>query len=262
MFVSGTLKAKTINFVREKMISFDKDYIETSDLYLGFNGELVYSPWEVQKEEKLNKHRIFQEQELERKIYELFPLGKCATPSLMARGLLKDAIKAIKDNNKAYIFALLECLYKFVLANKYNINSRLKSFYDLLQYLNKFEDLSQVDLDIVLKLFLDNLGYNEYAVLNYKIKRFGIDETKIKDSEYFKLYSLGTFIAPNRMFYIRNSIIREDPYAPEFLPIYFALKSDDAAKRFLGEIDPEDVNIEEAMERTLIPNNLREMVKR
>lgn len=72
MYVSGTLKNKTVNFYKEKMTTFDTQSISTPECNISYNGELTFAPWDQDKHQKLIKRQEQYLEKLSTKILSLF----------------------------------------------------------------------------------------------------------------------------------------------------------------------------------------------
>ena len=233
MYVSGTLKDKTISFYREKVSSFDKDGIDTREAYLSYYGELTFAPWDKDKERKLISHEEKHMNLLEEKIYGLFNFNnKCGTNYIYFNNEINKLVSLIRRFDKRISYALLETLYKSIASSNDRILT-LNDFYKLLSYLeDKYQDYDQTSIDSTMYLFIKGYNYDINSVHNYIVRRFGIDKKKIEREETYNLYRLGEFVSPNRLVKVKKSLEMEE--SNYVLPIYFLLKDDIKAKQFLN----------------------------
>lgn len=264
MYVSGTLKNKTINFYKEKMTSFDTSGIYTSDNSLTYEGELTFVPWASEIEKKLiNKQNIYiskLKENISNVLYIKFSNKRCGTQYFYYDSIVKKILKKIDETNPKLIFALLECLYALIKnTDNDNLNEKLNEFQNLIDYLNNnAEILNQTDIDIICTRFLNNQGYDLDSLLKYKIRTFRINEKELTDSTVYELYRLGEFIAPTRLATISKELLYEE-LSRVIAPIYFAIKDERLAKQFLNSCKQSNLTSEQIIKnatRMRIPSNL------
>ena len=232
MYVSGTLKNKTIDFYREKVTSFDSSGIDTSEVYFSYNGELVFAPWDDDKEMKLISHEENHMNMLDEKIHNILSnKNKCGTDYVYFDSEIKKLISAIRSYDRRISFTLMETLY-----NCFNISNdrilTLTEFSKLLAYLRgRYLEFDQPRIDAIMYLFSVGHNYSEKSVNEFIIRRFGVDKNKLDTKESYNLYKLGEFVSPNRLVKVAKSI--ENEHSKYVLPIYFLIKDDRKAERFL-----------------------------
>jgi len=152
------------------------------------------------------------------------------------------------------------------------LRTRLKQFQGFRQYIDSIKySLNQVDLDIMIELFLAGLDYYPYEVAKRKEEVFKVGDINSEQHDVKEIISLGEFIAPKRVAIVAN-VLKEDKSICKYVaPIYFALKSDDDAKKFFNACAREPFfNSESCYDNPTeiykqakacgVPDNLREMV--
>lgn len=263
MYVSGSLKNKTINFYRDKIIEFDSLGFETRDARLSYQGELSFLPQHdltsILEEKQANYINVLIE-----KILLLLKRRQLHFLDILDTQI---RIEAFKNTSQNITYALYECLYQMILDVRSNeeLFRRLKEFERLAIYLNSKDNLSQVDLDIILELFLNQELYRELEVINTKFNKFHILLEERIDFETSSIIHFGEFVAPNRVAVVAQDLQSNNEFSRYVAPIYFALKSDVQARRFLSLCRgfEMDINlIEKNATRCRVPNNLIEMVRR
>lgn len=264
MYVSGTLKNKTIEFYKEKVISFDSEAIYTEDNSLTFDGELAFTPFLSSIEEKLirnqNKYISKLKENISSVVCIKFANKRCGTEYIYYYSIVKKIIKKIEESNPKLIFVLLESLYALIKnTSNDNLKAQLNQFQNLIDYLNNNADLlNQTDIDIICTRFLNNQGYDLDSILRYKIRTFKINEKELTDSTIYELYRLGEFIAPSRLANISRELLSEE-LSRKIAPIYFLIKDERLAKQFLNSCKESDLTSEQIIKnatRMRIPNNL------
>ena len=263
MYVSGSLKNKTVSFYKEKMICFDDQTFHTSDLSIDYTGYLSPTPWYTNELKFL---------EVKQKSYIV---GGIERTKLLVdkKGFLilkKDVLEIINLINKTsenIKYALFECLYKLIYTsnNSYDLSLNLKRFKILIDDVNNLENLYQADLDIILNLFMKNLTYTKDDIFEEKTKKFKIDERKITEQELYKLVLLGEFVAPNRLPIVAPTLSCDNEFTKYVVPIYFGIKDDKTAAIFLKNCRTHDLDfelIEKNAKLCCVPDNLINMVRR
>ena len=265
LYISGTLKNKTIDFYREKIVAFDTNSFNTSLCYLSYTGELKYPPWAQAKETKLIKRQNLYIQQLEQKVLELFKQNrKCGTDYYFYTTEVRSTINMILNTPRNITFAFLETLY-VTLKNSKDIILSLRDFRNMLSYVLEHIDLyTATDIDYNLKLFLNGEDYSLNNLKQYKLNTLHINVDDISDDYIYQIYNFGEFVAPKRLAKISNSLQNEE-LSRYIAPIYLAIKNDLQAQQFLNyckvaNLDS-DIIIKNAI-RCRVPDNLINMVRR
>ncbi|MBE6154943.1 MAG: hypothetical protein E7163_05195 [Firmicutes bacterium] len=255
MYISGSLKDKTVKFYKEKMISYNDFGFNTDEVSMGYDGSLNYTPWNNNKQ-----------QTLENKQKKYINEGIVNTLNLLKQKYLYkeevlNLITIINNSHNSVKYILFECLYKLILSvnTNYQLKHEIKRFRLLLEYLNTFNNIYQVNLDIIIKLFLNNQPYTKNDIYEAKKEKFKIDERDITDTETYNLMLLGEFIAPNRVPIIANTLLSNNEFGKYVLPIYFGINDDKMATKFLQSSRNSDIDLEQIEKNAIlqrIPSNL------
>lgn len=271
MYISGSLNNKTINFYREKMTSYDSDAIYTKENSLSYDGELFFTPWNNKKEQELIRRQNLYISKLRENILSLLSTkyfnARCGTDYYIYLNTVKNILNEINNSSPKLNVALFECLYTLIKDTNNNyLHSKLNKFLNLIDYLNNNESqLNQREIDIILKLFLNQQNYLLENVLRYKIRYFKIDEKRITDSTVYEIYRLGEYIAPNRLPTVASSLLEYNEFTKYIVPIYFSLKDDRQAANFLASCKNPDLDldtIEKNAKLCRVPDNLINIVRR
>ncbi len=107
---------------------------------------------------------------------------------------------------------------------------KFANFRDYLCSLGSFE---QWELEIMINLFLRDLAYTPEKVTQEEKRIFGIETSRLPYPACLDEINLGKFIAPNRVRKIAPDLIECRGYINYIAPVYFALKNDVQAERFL-----------------------------
>lgn len=266
MYVSGSLKDKTVNFYKDKMIDFDEYSFNTSEVLLSYDGCLSFVPWESKKSDKLSKNQELYINKLIENIKLLnYYNCKCGTYNIAMQSMYKKVLEYIMKTNRKITYALLECFYKLIVSQEGIVN-QIRRFYILIDYLNQnIDTLTQVNLDVIIELFLNKFSYTKDDIYAFKKDKFKIDERDIIDEEIYKLVLLGQFIAPNRLPVIANSLYSYNEFTKYVVPIYLTIKNDKDANQFLYSCKNPNLSFEQIEKNATLcrtPNNLINMVRR
>lgn len=270
MYVSGTLKNKTIQFYREKLIDFDSDYVYTEENSLSYEGELTFAPRNSSKEIELIKRQNIYISKLKEQILSFIAIkffnNRCSTEYFYFDSIIKNIFYNISQSDCKFTVALLECLKDLVKnVDNCHLSLRLSQFQSLVTYTNDISSsICQTEFDIISRLFLNHQSYDIENIFKQKILSFRINEREITDSKTYELYRLGEFIAPNRLAFISQELFREE-LSKVIVPIYFAIKDESVARNFLVRCQKTDLDseqIEKNAMRLRIPDNLIQMVRR
>ena len=232
MYVSGTLKDKTVEFYKEHITSYDYEGITTDFGGLSFNGELMFVPWENDKEKKLISHEERHLDLLSKDILKLFSHnGRCGTEYIYYTSEVNKVINRLKSGSRKYSYALMQVLLREI-KNSRDVIGTIRDFNKLVDYVEAtYENQSQPDIDAILNLYSMGYNYKEDSVYNYKLKKYGINEKKIDDGRVLSLFYLGEFLSPNRLARIGMNI--NNPLNDKVLPIYFSIKDNRIAEAFI-----------------------------
>ena len=229
MYISGSLISKTINFYKPTISDFDMEGIVVKGLYLSYNGELIMQLWNRSLEKKLIKRQedlIIEEKEK--------TLWFSATKFKIDNSYLNKILKIITETNRKYSYVLFECLYKIIISENTleEIITRINELELFINWLNK-EDVNQINLDILISLFLERKVINYENLKKAKLEKFHLDEDDILSDNLKEIIYFGEFVSPNRVAKIARSINENIEYSKLVLPLYFAIPSEINAAKFL-----------------------------
>lgn len=259
MYVSGTLKDKAIDFYREKMVSFDNEQFQTEDASFSYDGQLVLS-----NKEKYEKLIERQEMLIDKKIERIREFNIPGHLGL----LLCVILETIRSTPRNYTYALLDCLSNLILSCSYSssLETCLYRFQNFISYLmNLTTPITQVELDLIVSLFLNDSYYSSCFVQREGEKKFHLGSVDSLSMEAQELIQLGEFVAPNRVSVIAQDLQNENEFSHYVAPIYFALRNEKQASFFLHlcrDSSLDDRNIEKNARLARVPNNLIQMVRR
>lgn len=259
MYVSGTLKKKTIEFYKPTITYFDKEGIAIKDGSFNYDGELLMPPWEKSIEIKLIKR---QEEHIQKGIDKTRFLTNMKYPKLISE--INRILKIIKETDRKYSFALFETFYKIILASesKQDCLIRIKGFEIFLNWLEK-EEINQIELELLIKLFLERKNYDKESLQRQKEETFHIKEDEILSESIHEIITFGEFLSPSRVPKIANSL-NDIELSKLVLPIYFAISKEKDANDFLkmcriAELDQEQVKRNAT--RMRIPSNIQNLIR-
>ena len=240
MYVSGSLKNKTINFYKENMNDFSYNSFSTPDVLLNYDGNLIFSPW-----------RNYISITLQNKQKKYIEEGIKKTKKLIVQKELSNLRKDIID-----VIDTLRCTNQ---KYAYELSLKIIDFKDLIEYLNNLESLNQIDLDIIIQLFINNKTYTKDDIFDAKAHKFKIDERDITDSLLYEITLLGEFIAPHRVKYIAKYLYKYNEFSKYVLPTYFAIKDDKQAQSFLNNCRTSNLDFDQIEKNAIlnhVPTNL------
>ena len=260
MYVSGTLKKKTVNFYKPSIINFNEEGLELIDAHLGYDGNLSMLPWNKSLEEKLTKRQE-----------ELISKGKEKTiyrSSLKfnkAKSYINKILQKITNTSRKYSYALFECFYEIVMTSKTKeeLITRITEFEDFINYLETNE-VNQIDLDMLISLFLRKKSYDLESLKRAKEESFHIIEEDLPSTSLEEITYLGEFISPNRVPIIASTIYEEIEYSKLVLPTYFIISDEQTATKFLRLCRTPDLDEEKVKKNARIlsiPNNLENLIR-
>jgi len=261
MYVSGSLKDKTINFYKEKMHSYDDFGFITDEASIGYDGSLNFTPWNYNKHQKLeNKQKKY----INDGIIKILNLLK---EKYLFKEEVLNLITIINNSHDCVKYMLFERLYKLILSvnTNYQLKQEVKRFRLLIEYLNTCNKINQIDLDIIINLFLNNQAFSKDDVYEVKKEMFKIEERDITDIETYNLVLLGEFIAPNRVPLVASTLLSNNEFSKYILPIYFSINDDKLAAKFLLSTKSSDISLEQIEKNALlqrIPSNLVNFTRR
>jgi len=261
MYLSGTLKTKAINFYKEQMTSFGTDYFVSQDLTIMIDGSISSLPFD--KTSTVDKLKSKQEFYIAKGIKNMENLANAKNYNI---SLLNKEINALFYAPRTYAFALFECLYKLIknAKSKNDLESKLKSFQVFRMYVDSIENISQVELDILIELFLSGTSYMKEDIAIREETKFKISDTEHLSYETQEIISLGKFIAPNRVPIIARTLQSNNEMTRYVAPIYFAIRNEENARRFLNYCSQENydnpIHITNCAKACGVPENLRKMV--
>ena len=261
MYVSGELKEKTINFFKKDIINFDIEEIKTTRLNISYHGEITSPPWENNYVAKLKKRQeeliTAKEENIKLFVKLKFPLINLEIHRLLL---------TILQTSRKYTFSLLECFYQLIMnANSIDaLMEKLKEFAKLIYYIDS-KEYDQIDLPIVLELFLKEKDYSEDSLRKRKSEKFHLNEDEILTESLREIATFGEFASPNRVPKIANTLMKEMETSQLIAPIYFAIPDELTANKFLKlcrnpQIEEEQIKKNATLLR--IPNNLQNLIRR
>lgn len=260
MYISGSLKDKTINFYKAKINSFDDQGINTPQMNIEYDGKLIFPPWEQPLEQKLKARQeklITQGQE------------KAAVFSKMKYSSLKSEINKtlalILSTNRKHTFALLECFYKLLITSDHisEMKNRLDEFHDLINYLEE-EHFNQIEINLLLKLFLTKKSWDHAMLTQAKETEFHIKEDEILSESLEEIITFGEFTSPTRVPKIANTIASDIEYSKMILPLYFSIPDELTANKFLTLCRKQNLDREQIKRNASklnIPENLQNLIR-
>lgn len=267
MFVSGYLKDRSIEFYKENINSFDSTGIEASTVTFNYTGEMIFLPWDQDKELKLIKK---QEQYIARLTHKILTIiaeayHKDHTFYFLSYSLVKRIIDKLRSSKRNVTYKLLECLYKIITTpNNYHLIDKLKEFDTLIDDLNESGLLYQWDIDIIIDLFTRNMTYTYDDIRRENMTIFNISEDDVRE-EFRDIILMGKFISPKRVKYVAKPVLEEVDLTKYIVPIYFAINSDATAKVFLAMCRRPNLDIDEIEKNARlcrVPSNIINMVRR
>lgn len=257
MYVSGSLKDKTINFYKAKINSFDEQGINTSHMSIEYDGHLIFPPWEQTLEQKL---KIRQEKLISTEQEKTVLFSKMKY-SFLKREINK-ILAMILSTNRKHTYALLECFYKLIMTSDHTseIKNRLDELRDLISYIEA-EEFNQIEIDLLLKLFLSKKEWNHTMLTQAKEETFHIKEDEILSESLTNLITFGEFASPTRVPKIANTLASDIEYSKMILPLYFAIPDEVTANKFLTLCRKPDLDIEQ-IKRNASKLNIPESVNK
>lgn len=260
MYISGSIKKKTVEFYKPSIISFSDQEFMTNKTILNYDGELLVLPWDKPIEQKLiKKQEDLIMSGIEKTLF--VSTKKFNNVSLEITRILQK----IKATERKYSFALFECLYKLViLANtKDELILRLQEFEIFINWLDT-EKINQIDLELLISLFLKKEKYDKETLKQAKEQKFYIIEEEILSEALYKIIIFGEFTSPSRVSKVASTLCQDIEYSKLVLPIYFAIPSELDANNFLKlcrtpDLDEEQVKRNARLLR--IPNNLQNLIR-
>lgn len=229
--ISGTLKKKTINFYREKIIDYNENGILTDQAFLNKYGILFVNNFFLQQE-LINRRNTY----IKKANNYIINISTAKFKDNNILKLINNTIVIINKMPNKYNYALLEALAKIILkATTKSIKDDLTFFNELLTFLN-YNSINQIDLDFILAEFIKNpqtiLKALIYNLNDLKIKTFKIDPLELS-IECQEILFLGEFIAPERVKNVANNLYNATNLMHYILPIYFLITSSSKAEQFL-----------------------------
>ena len=259
MYISGILKKKTISFYRPSILHFD---IEGINIKIGkflYDGHLIMLPWEQNLETTLIRK---QEQLIQKEMEISSTLTKEKFPGLKKK--VDQLLQQILTTHRKYTMALLEMFYTIIVQSPSleEILVKVNKLEIFINWIEK-EDINQIDLDILLELFLNNRPYDKKSLHEAKLKKFHIIEDDLLSESLKEILIFGEFISPNRVPKIANSL-QDIESSQLVLPIYFAISNDIDANNFLKlcrTTSLEEKQVKRNATRMRIPPNIQNLIR-
>lgn len=257
MYLSGTLKDKAINFYKDSILSYDYQGIIISNGSFSYDGELLFAPWEKDIESKLISR---ERKHFDKKVEDILALFN----SNFYRSEIKKVIDRINNSPRKYSYLAIEGLYYNLRCSR-DIIGTLREYNTLLDYLeDTYENQSSRDLDAIIDLYSLNKRYDsEDELYRYKKRKYIIDESKIDTTRILELYYLGEFLSPKRLSKIGMTI--NDPMSDKVLPIYFSIKDEYTADRFINICKSDELDTDMVIrnaEKLGVNDNIINLIKK
>lgn len=260
MYVSGTLKKKTVEFYKPSITNFSDQEFMTDKIILNYDGELLVLPWDKPIEQKLIK-----------KQEDLISNGIEKTLFVSSRKFnnvkleITRILQKVKTTERKYSFALFECLYQLIISadTKDELILRLQEFETFINWLDT-QEINQIDLEVLMSLFLKKDKYDQESLKKAKEQKFHIIEEEILSEDLYKIILFGEFTSPTRIPKIASALHQDIEYSKLVLPIYFAIPNELDANQFLKlcripDLDSEKVKKNARLLR--IPANLQNLIR-
>lgn len=260
MYISGSIKKKTIEFYKPNIISFGENELMTDKIVLTYDGELLVLPWNITLEKKLiAKQESLISQGIDK---TLFVSNKKFT-NINAK--IKQTLQKIERTDRRYTFILFECFYNLIILslNKEELMIRVEEFENFINWLET-EEINQIDLDILISLFLNKKEYDQESLKIAKEKKFQIIEEEILTESLNKIITFGEFISPNRVPKVANTLATDIESSKLVLPIYFAIPNELDANKFLNLCRTPDLDetlVKKNATRLRIPSNIQNLIR-
>jgi hypothetical protein len=259
--ISGSLKRKVVDCYREDLNNFYSNVFQTNNISFSYDGELI-----LHSSDSTQQRALYDRQET------LINNGIDNTLNKAKdKGIDVDAVSfeldRTKETSRNMSFALFECFYSIVVNAKSSDDFRQKAykFANFRDYLCSLGSFEQWELEIMINLFLRDLAYTPEKVTQEEKRIFGIETSRLPYPACLDEINLGKFIAPNRVRKIAPDLIECRGYINYIAPVYFALKNDVQAERFLkwcqveSRLDADKI-IDKA-ELCKAPDNLIQLVR-
>ncbi len=257
MYISGSLKRKTIDKYREDAIGFDKEGMDFGKFYFGYDGEIIYPPFDKDIEHLLAKKQENYIIEGKDKILEI-------ANQLKDIKYLKEILYNLQNMDRKFAFALYEQLYIILNSDGIREEKSLKYFYDFTEYLKEYgNNIDQIDFEIILMLFRNGRPYDNKSVTVEKdlvYPLYADNNFKMLNEHLQSIIKMGMFISPSRVANIKNDINNE--LSEYYLPIYFLIKNNALANAFLISINNGFENIDDIKENARDLEISRNLIKK
>lgn len=260
MYVSGTLKNKVIDFYKPSITAYSEEGLMTDKIVFGYDGEILTPPWDQALEKKLSKR---EEALIEQGIEKTLFITSKKFPSIHFD--VKRMLLNLKNIDRKYAYALFECLYEMIISinTKDELAHRLQTFSS---FINNLDEISQnqIDLDILISLFLQGKDCNIENLKLAKEQKFHVIEEEILSEDLYKTIIFGEFVSPTRVSKVASTLNQDIEYSKLVLPIYFAIPNELEANQFLKlcrtpDLDEEQVKKNARLLR--IPTNLQNLIR-
>ena len=256
MYVSGKLKDKTIEFYKPKITEITEDGFATNKAFIGYDGTLTDELKESALIPRQEKYLKSESDKINFLITRNFFKIKVETMKI---------VEKIMSTERKFSYALFECFYELVLSTK-NIDellSRYLEFEDFMDYV-ELENPNQIDLDILIKLFLNSTSYDKENLNLAKVQKFHITEEDIPTKSLDSIITFGEFASPTRVAKVASTLKEDIERSNLILPAYFAIPDEATANKFLNScrnefLDEEQIKRNAA--RLRIPNNIQNLIR-
>lgn len=260
MYISGTLKKKTVEFYKPSINNFSDQEFMTDKIILNYDGELLVLPWDKPIEQKLiKKQEALIESGIEKTIF--VSTKKFNNIKLEITRILQK----VKTTERKYSFALFECLYKIIISadTKDELILKLQEFEIFINWLDT-QEINQIDLEVLISLFLKRGKYDQETLKKAKEQKFHVIEEEILSEDLYKTIIFGEFVSPSRVSKVASTLHQDIEYSKLVLPIYFAIPNELEANQFLKlcrtpDLDEEQVKKNARLLR--IPTNLQNLIR-
>ena len=256
MYVSGKLKDKTIEFYKPRITEITEGGFLANKAFIGYDGSLIDKSKELKLIPKQEYYLKKENDKTNFLITKNFREIRTETNKI---------IKKIMDTNRKFTYALFECFYELVLSSK-NTDELLSKYLEFLDFIDyvELENPNQIDLDILIKLYLYSTSYDRKTLNQAKLKKFCLKSEDIPTSSLEKIITFGEFVSPTRVAKVASTLKEDIERSNLILPTYFAIPDEATANKFLNSCRNEFLDEEQIKKnaaRLRIPNNIQNLIR-
>ena len=255
LYLSGSLKNKAINFYRDRITNFDNESVTFPKGQLFYDGALVLdnkSQLEIlslREEKQILNYAHLIDQKIKQNYAD--KTINVNHKDFYITDIVLKMIKIILNTNRKFTFILIEQFYNIInnsITLKLDIKDILDQYAKLLKCFINNNDLNQIEITLIMDLFLKNYEFNEYPSINLrdeKKKAFLIDENDEAFNDIKDIILLGEFIAPQRLKTVATDLKSHNPLTNIIAPIYFLIKDPNQAANFLSSCQKENLTTDD-----------------